>query len=472
MVHRKVASLWVFLSLIVGLCSLPACTGGSSPAKSQPLSRIIFVTIDTLRADHLPAYGYPRMTAPFLDGLVKRGVVFENAFSAAPHTAPSHTSMFTGLFPFQHGLRRNQETVAEDLDTLYELLNGAGWKAAAFPAVSFLDGKVGFPKSPIPLQLYTPGRERRSWYLTAKEVADNVESWMQSQDSLEKTFLWLHFYDVHQWAGQRFIPAKYLSMMKESGDDALLEYLVKEHNTPLEFFKGREGTLKAINGYDARLRFVDTQIERIYRLFEQRKMLENSLWVITSDHGEGLGNHNYEGHGEFLYQEQLHVPLIFFSPSDRFTPRKIPDLVRTVDLFPTLLQMSGITQLPAQEGRSLIPLLHDGKWNGGGIEFSFAERRPKDYKTFRRFWEEGEIYSLHDHERKLIEHSHGNDELFNLTEDKFEMNNLVGKDASAEGALRQELTTLLERRDRDRTQAEEQPLTSEQVEELKSLGYL
>lgn len=441
-------------------------------AVTGPPSRIIFITIDTLRADHLPFYGYPRMTAPFLSSLAEQGVVFEKAYSAAPHTAPSHTTMFTGLFPFQHGVRRNQETLAGDVPNLYGLLSAAGWTTVAFPAVTFLDGKVGFPKSPVPLQLYDKTRERRSWYLMASEVVDNVEQWLNSQQQPDKLFMWLHFYDVHQWKGKRFIPPQYMQQMKASGDDELIEYLVKHHNTPVEFFKGKEGTLRAMNGYDARLRFVDDQLRRLHGLLESRQLTDNSIWVVTSDHGEGLGNHNYEGHGEFLYQEQLHVPLVFSASDRRFPARRLSELVRTVDLFPTLLHFAGIGQHPMQEGKSLLSLLHEGEWKDAPVEFSYAERRPKDYKTFRKFWEEGEIYSVHDLERKLIEHSQGIDELFDLSQDPFEETSILGQDATAEQALRHELAETLKRRDRDRTLAEEQPLTEQQIEELKSLGYL
>lgn len=445
---------------------------GARSGESRTLPhRVIFVTIDTLRADHVGAYGYPRNTTPFLDQLAREGVLFERAYSVMPHTAPSHASFFTGKFPFEHGVLRNHEALPDSVPSLQTYFSAQGITSANFPAVEFLNGKVGFPPSPFPLGL---GKGKGQWYLHAEQVVNNALQWLQGQPPLEDFFVWLHFYDVHQWQGRKYIPEKYFDGSLQPRGDELAEFLIRAHGTPEAFFGGREKMLEGIEGYDARLRYVDDQLARFSNELRSRGLDAGTVWIVTSDHGEGLGNHNYEGHGEFLYNEQLHIPLIVHAPDRTFPSQRAGDLVRAVDLYPTILELFGATlgkDFEQTRGVSLLPLLR-GEELPNPPAVHFAERRPKDERSFRRTWRPGEVYSVQTLGEKLIEYSEGPDELYDLHQDPFELQNEVGNNPAQEQSLRDTLDQILNGGGPKLGSDAEPELTDEAVEELKTLGYM
>lgn len=459
--------IFAAILLTIGVCFL---------VKSPPLGkidRVIFVTIDTLRADHVGVYGYPRNVTPFIDNLAGNGVVFEKAFSAAPHTAPSHATMFTALYPFQHNVLRNHEVLDPSIFTLAKAVESSDMRVAAFTSVKFLEGKVGMPfEDGVSNRL--DKKFKKHWYRSATNVVDNALAWIREQSKDDDFLVWLHFYDVHQWAGKKNMPAKFRDEIEKLPQAEHLEFLKKHHNTPVSFFGSEEKTLNAINGYDARLLYVDNELKRLSDSLAAEGKNENLLWVITSDHGEGLGNHNYEGHGQFLYQEQLHIPLIFAFSDSRLSPHKNSSLVRTVDLLPTLVEALGASAGKAAakwQGSSLVPLIQGKDSLSHKNTLSFAERRPKDEISFRRTWEDGEVYSLHDLKAKVVEHSNGVDEFYDLEKDPFEESNQSGNKNPLEERLRHSLGNLFDPSMRMSTK-EQSPQTPEELEELKSLGYL
>ncbi len=470
---RKVLIALVVFLIIDALILLAVFRYNFFGASKPKAKRIIFVTIDTLRADHLSPYGYPREVSPFISSLAQNGAVFLTAYTAAPHTAPSHATMFTSLFPFQHKLLRNQETLDPDIFTIQKFNDAIGFQSAAFPSVKFMEGKVGFPF----LDGITDGNDKnfkKFWYRNATNVVDNAIAWIKTIDSDAQFFTWLHFYDVHEWSNKKNIPSNYFERIKKLPQDEHLDFLINNHKTPVSFFGTKEKTLRAINGYDARIMYVDDELKRLSGFLIQNNLNEDILWIITSDHGEGLGNHNYKGHGQFLYQEQLHVPLIFYS-KNIIKPQRIEQLSRTVDLFPTIADLVGSpldTKAHKLEGVSLFPLISGNSAAKSNIKFSFAERRPKDMISFRRDWEEGEVYSLHDLDRKYIEHSNGIDEYYDLKLDPFEEKNIEDQNPGPMNEIKSTLSDLFDPSKRNVDTSIEETHTSEELEELKSLGYM
>ena len=307
---------------------------------------------------------------------------------------------------------------------------------------------------------------------------DRVTNWLSKSelDASSKFFLWLHLYDVHQWHGEGNFPASYREKLEQEDQDQLYDFVTEQHKIPVEFFKNRKKRLlKAINGYDARLRYVDDQLLRLYQELEQRGLNQNSLWVITADHGEGLGNHMYEGHGKFIYQEQLHIPLIFHTPTGELQARTHNRLVQTVDLLPTFKELLG---LPATEGenlwagRSFAPLLsaESTPADSDGL-LAFAQRRPKDERARRRDWEEGELLAVFNLEQKLIDHSHSEDEYFNLTEDPFELRKISPEELVPAQKLRDSLGAILKLAGPNVEKGSSE-LDPQALEELRALGYL
>lgn len=444
---------------------------------SGKAKRVVIITIDTLRADHLKSYGYLRERAPFLTELANKGTFFLNAFSQSSHTAPSHTSMFTGLYPFQHGVLRNHEVLSSDIPSITSVLNNHNIKTAAFTSVRFLDGKVGFPPSPVQMKIVERGEGGggNRWYLNSAEVVDNALSWLKGMPP-EDFLIWLHFYDVHQWMGWGNLPEEYRKAAEEEDVDDLLEFIQKEHGISLDYWKTKEKMQRAIIGYDARLNFVNDQIKRLYQEMDKLGFNDDSVWIITSDHGEGLGNHNYEGHGEFLYQEQIHIPLIIHSPSG-ITPSTgaVEDIVQSVDIFPTILDLFNVTGVKALqnskkiEGSSLLPFIYDDATYTSHTPYSFAQRRPKDMQSFRRTWTPGEAYSVHDKFSKLIDYTESDDYFFDLEKDPKELNNIINSPLMED--YRKTLKDILNRQTGAKDGGEPE-LSEDEIQELRSLGYL
>lgn len=480
-------SLSLILIVVVVALGLFLVTKGLSNDKGDGLKRIVIVTIDTLRADHLKSYGYIRETSPFIDKLASEGVRFEKAFTASSHTGPSHATMFTSLYPFEHGLLRNSETLDSRLFTMEKMASELDITTAAFPAVRFMHGKVGFAptgdmKTERQFTRQTKKGKKNYWYFNSKEVVDRALRWFDSKPDLDDFIVWIHFYDVHQWHGLGNMPKRYIEEKRALGDDKeLIKFVTEQHGIPLSFHKTEKALLKAMNGYDARLKFVDDQLKRFYSYLTERGLNDETLWIITSDHGEGLGNHNHAGHGEFIYQEQLHIPLIMHFNGDSLPTAKgsvVGDLARTVDFLPTVMEATGYTsfkkadEIPNMRGRSLFRYLKgDGTYEEPVL--AFAQRRPKDMKSFRRTWEEGDLFAMQSLDRKYIYHSKAEDEFFNLETDPFELNNSVNSEDPEEAYLKdqimEKLSTPLH------TGGETDPdieIDKETLQELQALGYM
>ncbi|RIL02617.1 MAG: hypothetical protein DCC75_13185, partial [Proteobacteria bacterium] len=258
-------------------------------------------------------------------------------------------------------------------------------------------------------------------------------------------------------------------------DPSFAQFLIEEHKIPVSEFKSEERMVRAINGYDARIMYVDDQIKRLYERLNELGLSNNSLWVITSDHGEGLGNHNYFGHGEYLYQEQLHVPLILYSEAEMAGLKgRYSELVRTVDLFPTIAEMLGRPlerEKLGLDGLSLVPAISGGEFNPPQPHLALAQRRPKDFQTFRRKWEEGDVYAVLDLKEKLIEHSKSSDEFFDLEKDPKELNNLAEDEPKRTSRMQQQLHGILSS-GKTFEPAPSEPISPDTLDELKTLGYM
>lgn len=433
------------------------------------IRRIIFVTIDTLRHDHVGCYGYIRNTTPFIDSLSEKGIRFKNAFSASSHTAPSHASMFTSLYPFEHDVLTNGETMRSGIFTLRKMAQDKGMATAAFPAVKFLRGRVGFDAIG---EKYEAEVVPRYQYINAENNIDRVIRWLEDNQGLGKMFLWIHFYDVHQWRGRSVIPDSCYEMMRNSYDEKTADFIKNRHNIEAP----QEKAEKMINNYDALLLYVDKNLERLYTFMKSKGLNRNSLWIITSDHGEGLGNHNYTGHGKYLYNEQLHVPAIFHFSSGRYGGGIVDDIISTVDFLPTIAELlhyplhNNINQL---RGNSLVQFISPSDCALFNRDYAFSQRRPKDESPIRISWEDGEIYSIQNLDYKLIYHSESEDELFNLRKDPFELNNIINTSKKIGEKMKSEMLRIINSPLQTHTaEYKKIEIDKETLEELESLGYM
>ncbi|HED65275.1 MAG TPA: hypothetical protein ENJ09_06950 [Planctomycetes bacterium] len=412
-----------------------------------PYERVIFVTIDTLRADHLASYGYPRPTSPFLDQLAEDSLVFTRCMSASSHTAPSHASMFTGLVPGMHGLLTNGERLGEKIPTLAGALRAAGFETAAFTSVSFLEGvATGFGKV-------------RAQTSAARTISSAALTWVKTKRQGDRFLVWMHFYDPHRWKKPEKAPPPYLGAMSERDDDAAFySKIARLHGLPdpppgepfpeLAWSSGDRGgerihprsraeVLGFIDSYDAEIAYADAEIRRFAEGLEALDLPGSTLWIVTADHGEGLGSHGYAGHGWQIYNEQLHVPLLFHATDGSIPPGRVDGLVSTVDILPTFVDLLG--------GRLRGDLYRFGGISLASLLGSEAAREdesfpPPDRQVFsqrrpmRKSGADG-VFALQTPDAKYILRMSGDDEFYRLSTDPREAVNAVADGAGEAAAL-------------------------------------
>jgi arylsulfatase A-like enzyme len=307
--------------------SLSACTReGPAPSVDEelrPVERVVLISIDTLRADHLGLYGYPLDISPHLDRLAERSVVFRHAVASTPITLPSHATLLTGTHPTRHGVHDNARFhLGESHTTLAEHLREHGFRTAAIVGSLALDSRFGLdqgfesyddgPDAPRGARDVASADERE-----AQEVTDRALDFLEG-NARERFFLFVHYYDPH--LGWR-APARFALRFPESG-------------------------------YDAEIAYTDEQMGRIFEALKELGIADSTLVIVTADHGESLGEFGENTHSFFIYQATLRVPLIVHLPGMRVR-RDIDRVVGLVDVAPTVLSLLGIDIPSEVQGRAL-----------------------------------------------------------------------------------------------------------------------
>jgi len=329
----------------VSLILLPVVSlvlAGSIPADKPSRPNIILIVVDALRPDHLGCYGYARPTSPYIDSLAARGVVFETAISHAPWTKVSFPSFLTSLYPFQHGISNWESILPDSLLTLAEFLKEQGYSTACVVQHAVLSPKFNI------LQ----GFDIVESLILMREGAAKVsKATLKLLDaSPEPFFLMAHFFDAHK---PYRMPEQYVDMVRQDADIEPYHWgkddVLGVYDVPTE--KEMEGNLLL---YDAGIRYADDGIGEILHYLDERGIGENTMIIVTADHGEAFWEHGLPLHTTNVYDEAVRVPLIFHYPQ-RWSDRKwVEGQVRLIDLFPTVADLLGRT-VPAQcEGSSLL----------------------------------------------------------------------------------------------------------------------
>jgi arylsulfatase A-like enzyme len=449
---------------------------------ASALDRIVLVTIDTLRADHLGSYGYARPVSPFLDSLAERGIQFRRAYAHSGITQPSHASLFTSLYPLQHNVIRNGHRLDEGFLTLAEVLAGQGFTTAAFTSTDahFEWGglRQGFdhydelhPKAGKRLTIKDKGPDEL--YRPASETVDAAVRWLRGVGAADRFFLWVHLFDPHRPFRAPFEFLNELSPKTAGQQREHVDFLRERHHLDT----GADGELQQrILLYDAEIAFVDRELERLFAQLEQRRLNARSLWIVTSDHGQGLLNHGYFGHTKQIYNVQLHVPLIFYFDSETHAGTLVEDrVVEHVDIMPTLTELIGAPdaldgQLLPIQGQSLVPLIR-GRGDGYTKRFAFAQTNLDRHKgrTRSALITEKNKFALQTLESKYMLYTAGDDEFYDLRSDPYETRNLIDEPSSERDELRATLESLLSLLD---NKAAPLLVDEEALEKLKALGYV
>jgi arylsulfatase A-like enzyme len=319
---------------------------------------IILISVDTLRADHLKCYGYHRETSPQMNNLAAEGVLFERPYSSTSWTLPAHLSLLTSLDNRNHGVRKATPFLDPSIVTLADLLRTNGYFTHAITGGALVSQRYGFSKG---FDSYREFKRSRLFPDMAKTQSSHVQQWLKINKD-KKFFLFLHTYQPHApYTSPSPYNTAFLSenMPWEEGDiEPILFGKGQTHNIPFNKLSRLE-LENIVALYDGEIKYTDEILIRpLVQKLKDLGLYQNTMIILTSDHGEEFFDHEAWLHGHTLYNELIHIPLIFKFPHSKFTNLRIEDDVRIVDIMPTILDELGIDHTGyGFDGRSLIPKL-------------------------------------------------------------------------------------------------------------------
>ena len=418
------------------------------------------ISIDTLRADHLSCYGYQRPTSPSLDKFASQGLLFEDVSTTCPWTLPAHASLLTGLDPRRNGVRARTDRLRDGVLTLAEVLREHDFLTSGIVNSHWLSKTNGLDHG-FEEFLYVKEYADRT---KPTRVEDEARDWL-SKHRNKRFFLFLHYYDVH--SDYHSLPHYEKQFVRpyngivDGSTSQLLDF--RYGRIPLP---NQADTEHLIDLYDAGIRQMDDGMERLFALLEKKGMLDNTLIIVTSDHGEEFMEHGGVLHSRTFFQETLHVPLIMRGPN---LPqgRRIKGIASLLDVMPTLLAMLGISPPPVLDGINLQPLWQKNK-AGSPKRLLFGEadwNNIVDNKTV----DDIKRFIRQDHYKLHFNRVTGKLELYDLVNNPEENIDVSSKHTPLVKLMRSRLRDFLRI---SRTGRTVDPLSPEEVELLKSLGYL
>ncbi len=462
------AAVLVLAGLALGLNVLPAVAVALLPAPSGARPNVIVILVDALRRDELGCYGYPRATSPAIDAFAHDAVVFDQAISQSTFTKSSISSLFTGRYPYQHGVywgdRRDtanhlsSDVLSQRETTLAEALRTRDYLTAAWVQNSHLRPYMGFAQGFVSYLDQQGDAER----ITRRYLA-----WLRGPARLHPFFTYLHYIDLHDPYQP---PPPYDGMFGDGGDayqgidlDQWGAYLAGVRAGTIQVSPERVARFRAL--YDGEVREVDDQLARLFAALRARGLYDRSLIVLTADHGDGFLEHGFVSHSATPYEELVRVPLIVKLPGQRHAGRRVTRQVRLIDLFPTVLDLVGIRPPRDVAGCSLLPLTSSppGAW-------------PPDpscaWAVTEIAEEEGAkpTLAIRGGGFKYIRTAHG-EELYDLGSDPGEHHDLIASAGPERLAPLRRMADRIEA-ERARSHAGSVVLDEQTIRELKALGYI
>jgi arylsulfatase A-like enzyme len=439
--------------LLLALLSSVACQ--SDPAKGK--FNVILISIDTVRAKHLSCYGYHRETSPTVDEFAENALLFSNAYSSAPSTLTSHMSIFTSVSPSIHAMMQNDNFVplSRKIKTLPEILRDHGYATFGYYDTggnytdSLLDPKYGFSRG-------FDSYKRKTGHIVARAI-DLVKE--------KPFFLFVHYFEAHS---SRFGSSDYMYDGPAEFRDRFTQ--TRFTHDPSDVWSGKEELSdeeveQMIARYDGGILHVDSQLKDLFDLLKKEGLYDQSLIVVTSDHGESLGHKGKINEHGWLYGVGTHVPLIIKFPRDFQysgpSQGRVDYLVRSIDIMPTILEALSIDAPQYIEGESLLGV-RENRTNFARMRNCYSVRTTDSMLLF---------YAPPDLAQKHTV------EIYDLNSDPLENHNLHEKD----DGLLHELVALVEQREAESqllrqelsdSDQEMKILDQKEIEGLQALGYL
>lgn len=437
--------------LVTALLVTTLLAGCAEPDPPRP--NLLLITIDTLRADALGTYGYDQPTSPAIDALARRGHVFDRAQSTSAWTLPSLASLMTSTYTSTHECWDFRTSLSEAYTTLAEILADEGWATGGVASHTFLASSYGLAQGfeHYDEQLAPTKGAKAHKAITSEQVTDKGLAWVDHRARLGRRdgderpwFLWVHYFDPH--------------------------YIYQQHDGLTERFEGGTGAGKQAQGkmavdrvrYDGEIAHTDAQVGRLLDGLAERGLLDDTVVVLTSDHGEEFGDHGSKHHGRTLYREVLRVPLIMAGPGIATGRTEVP--VGVVDVLPTLLDLFGLPTPRGLAGRSLGRALSGGALGDAPL---LAELR---------LFDGYHADALLDGRWKLVvDPDDDSARLFDLQADPLERRDLAADHPDRVARMRQGLAALREaaRAASRRTGVDDSlDLDEDELDTLRQLGYV
>jgi choline-sulfatase len=420
------AARHVVILVTVALCACLAAFGGWRFAKaSAPVNGpIILISIDSLRADHLPAYGYTASSTPAIDALAADSIVFERAYSHVPQTLPAHAALLTGRLPFETGVRDSAGyALPASARTIAELLRDRGYKTGGIVSSFLLRKETGISRGFTFFDDERPSREEGGTELMrdGSESEQVAEHWLDSIGT-SRAFLFLHLAEPHA-----------------------------PHQPPTRFDHPAP--------YDAEVAYEDESVGRFVKYLKSNQLYDSSTILLVSDHGEGLGDHGEQGHGFLPYEEELRVPLLIKQPGAEGAKRRVSTPVQHIDIVPTILSLAKAPGPGGLRGRSLTPLF------SGGTVVEAPVYAESWYGAYRFGWRPLTSLSV-DHFQLVSSGDH--DQLFDLDTPPADRHDLADEHPEMVAALRKRLVDYAS----PVSPLKPTPVTATDRERFESLGYV
>lgn len=434
-----------------------ATTSRETDAVSGPAPNVILITIEATRADHMNFMGYDRrITTPNLDLLAAQGTIFTEAYSASPWTRPSMASIFSSLYPVQHGVRRLRVGFSPEVTTLAGVLNTNGYRTVTLPGNRYAwSPTFGFQESIRRFQERWSGTHRHLFIATlSRLIFDSI---------FRLSISW----DFQNYNDAEMINTKVMDWLDSVRDEPFLLHIhyVDPHspyfdhpNNWLQWDPRTEWNKERLEArYDGEILFMDQAVNDLVNELENRALLDDALLIVTADHGEEFLDHGGWGHRHQLHKELLHVPLIIRWPGGGHAGTRVSTPASAIDLAPTILAALDL-EIPLEfEGQPLQPFLE-------------KPQQPRSILAQREG--KGQIDTWIERDWKLIRYESGELTLYDRRVDASEQNNVAGEHPEQARKMQERLDSFLSGLNTKRPQGERETVDQHELEQIRTLGYV
>ncbi len=440
-----------------------AIPGAAPAAAAAKQANVLLIVIDTLRADHLGSYGYARATSPNIDRLAAEGTLYEHAVSGSSWTLPSHASLFTGLPVRDHGTSGNHQTLEPGFDTLAERFQRAGFQTAGFSNNVWTNDSSGLKQGFDTFAEMWHEHQSRGTNISLDDPAidmgaaktnERILSWLDGRKGNRPFFIFVNYFEPHMpYRPPRPFDAAFLPADAAAAEVKRLRsfYSPRDYGYILNVpgMRAEGNALEILTGlYDGEIAYDDAMIGQLVEALRARKLLDDTVLVVTSDHGEHLGEHHLLEHKFSLYEPLLHVPLVIRAPGRVAEHVRVATPVQSYDLFGTVLALAGVGAGKAR----VLPGSARGAPAGpppgntfSELEFpaNFLEVMHREYSGWdtKRF--ERSLTAVRGPRYKLISGSDGSIELYDVVADPAESREIAASEPGVVAELKAAIEAFL-----------------------------